>query len=119
MGNITGSDGSMAQEAAFALAFSNSRSPLPYEMHTDRELLSAIRKRAPAASDKECLDALARIRGLCDAVYDVCGAFRDGEFGSGPGSAPAALAALACTRPGFSDQEYREAFAAGLLWTGF
>jgi hypothetical protein len=119
MGNVTGSDKSTAQEATFALAFTSSRSPLPYEMHTDRELLPAIRERAPAASEKECLEALARIRRLCDAVYDVCGAFRDGKFGSGPGSAPAALAALADTRPGFSDQEYREAFAAGLLWTGF
>jgi hypothetical protein len=103
MGIVTGSDGTTAQEAAFALAFTTSRSPLPYEMHTDRELLPAIRKRAPAASEKECFESLARIRWLCDAVYDVCGAFRDGEFGSGPGSAPAALAALARTRPGFSD----------------
>lgn len=111
--------GSGAQAAAFALAFTNTRSPLPYETHTDAELLTIIQERVPAAPVDECIEALARVRLLCKAVYDLCEAFRKGEYGAGPESAPAALAALARTRPGFSDEEYREAFAAGLLWTAF
>lgn len=119
MTNGTSSTTTGAQAAAFALAFTNSRSPLPFETHTDAELLELIQARVPLAPVAECREALARVRRLCDAVYEVCEAFRKGGFGTGPESAPAALAALAQALPGFSDQEYREAFAAGLLWTAF
>ena len=119
MTNGTISTATGAQAAAFALAFTNSRSPLPFETHTDAELVEAIQVRVPSAPVAECREALARVRLLCDAVYKVCEAFRKGAFGTGPESAPAALAALAQSLPGFSDQEYREAFATGLLWTAF
>ena len=119
MTNGTISTATGAQAAAFALAFTNSRSPLPFETHTDAELVEVIRARVPSAPMAECREALARVRHLCDAVYKVCEAFRKGAFGTGPESAPAALAALAQSLPGFSDQEYREAFATGLLWTAF
>jgi hypothetical protein len=107
------------RHAAFGLAFSDSRSPLPYETHTDKELLPGIRELAPAASPEECLEALARIRSLCDTVYEVCEAFRTGKFGAGAVAREGAIKELSRKNSGFSEAEYEAAFAAGLLWTAF
>ena len=113
------STGSEAQHAAFALAFTNSRSPLPFERHTDAELIMIIQKRLPAASDAECREAIKTVRCLCSAVYAVCEEFRSGTCGHGADAARIAIGRLREQQPGFSAEEYREAFAAGLLWTGF
>ncbi len=113
------STGSGAKDAAFALAFSNRRSPLPYELHTNEELLPWIRECAPAASTGECLEALTLIRSLCGVVYDVCEAFRAGRFGPGADAASHATDELSRKQPGFAKKEYQEAFAAGMLWTAF
>jgi hypothetical protein len=110
---------SAAVSRAFELAFENSRSPLPYEAQTDEELLPVLRERVPGASQNECREALALVRGLCDSVYEVCGMFRDGRFGTGPEAVRHAIAALSQRHPGFSAPEYEKAFAAGLLWTAF
>ena len=114
-----GLDGSGAREAAFALAFGNPRSPLPFETCTDAELLSRIRERAAAAQPGEYLKALALVRGLCSAVYEICEAFRDDRFGTGTDAASRAIDELSRKQPGFSKKEYEEAFAAGMLWTAF
>jgi hypothetical protein len=108
-----------ARHAAFGLAFSSSRSPLSYETHTDEDLLPKVRKLAPAATPEECLDALARVRSLCDSVYEVCEAFRAGRFGTGPRARERAVTELSRKNSGFSEAEYETAFAAGLLWTAF
>jgi len=66
---------------------------------------------------------MAMVRSLCDAVYEVCEAFRNGSFGAGTaagkGAASHAIAELSKKQPGFSDAEYEAAFAAGLLWIAF
>lgn len=108
-----------AKRASFELAFGSRRSPLPYERQTDRELLPRVQERAPNASPEEILDALVRVRRLCDNVYEVCDAFRDGRFGEGTPARAAALSELAERIPGFTEAEYKTAFAEGLLWTAF
>lgn len=108
-----------AKRASFELAFGSSRSPLPYERRTDRELLPRIQERAPNASSEEIFDALARVRRLCDNAYEVCDAFRDGGFGEGTSARAAALKELTERTPGFTEAEYKTAFASGLLWTAF
>jgi hypothetical protein len=113
------STGSDARKAAFALAFTNSRSPLPFERRTDGELISMIQKRIPAASDAECREALVRVCHLSGAVCEICEKFRSGGFGAGEDAVQNALDALCDKVPGFSFEEYREAFAAGMLWTAF
>ena len=85
----------------------------------DAELLPVIRERAPVASLDECLDALVMVRSLCDTVYDICEAFREGRFGKGADAARSAIDELSRNQPGFSDSQYEEAFTAGLLWTAF
>ena len=114
-----GSDGSGARSAAFALAFGNPRSLLPYEIYADTELLPRIQKVAPAATEAECLEALALVRSLCDTVYEICFAFRAGRFGEGEGAAGHAIDELSRREPGFSRGEYGEAFSVGMLWTAF
>ncbi len=106
-----------ARKIAFTLAFTNSRSPLQYEMHTDDELVPAIQAHAPSASREECREALESVRSLCDRVYEICDAFRSGRYGSGIPSQAEAIRVLSEQNPGFSEAEYRAAFAAGLLWT--
>lgn len=113
------STGSEARKAAFALAFTNSRSPLPLECRPDGELITMLRERVPAASDAECREAIKTVRCLCSAVYAVCEEFRSGTCGHGADAARIAIGRLREQQPGFSAEEYREAFAAGLLWTGF
>ncbi len=111
--------GSEARQAAFVLAFRNSRSPLLYEDHTDEEIVPLIRERVPTASDDGCRDAIVTVRCLCTVVYEVCEKFRSGGFGAGEDAVQNALDALCDKVPGFSFEEYREAFAAGMLWTAF
>lgn len=113
------STGSEVRKAAFALAFTNSRSPLLYERRTDGELISMIQKRVPAASDAGCREALVRVCHLSGAVCEICEKFRSGGFGAGEDAAQTAIAWLREQQPGFTPEEYREAFAAGLLWTAF
>jgi len=106
-----------ARKIAFALAFNNSRSPLPYETHTDEELLPVIRAHAPSVSREECREVLESVRSLCGSVYRICEAFRSGMYGSGVPAQVEAIRMLSEEICGFSDAEYRAAFAAGLLWT--
>ena len=108
-----------ARCAALGLAISDPRSPLPYDVHSDEELLPVIQERVPAASREECLEALSTVRRLCNAVYDTCTEYRAGRFGTGPAAAARAANHLSRTIPGFSRREYEEIFAAGLLWTAF
>lgn len=108
-----------ARCAALDLAIGDPRSPLAYDNRTDEELLPLIQARVPAASKEECLEALATVRRLCNAVYDVCSEFRSGRFGTGGAAAARATNHLSRASPGFSRREYEEAFAAGLLWTAF
>lgn len=108
-----------ANSAALAIALGAPRSPLPFERCTDEELLPRVREKAQNASPAECLDALARARRLCDDVYEVCEAFRDGKLGEGVSARQAALGEIAGRNPGFTEADYEAAFAAGLLWTAF
>ena len=108
-----------ARCAALTLAISDPRSPLPYETHSDEELLPQIVGRVPGATREEYLEALASVRRLCNAVYDVCSEYRAGQFGAGSPAQARAVNALSRASPGFSRREYEEVFAAGLLWTAF
>jgi hypothetical protein len=108
-----------ARRAAFALAVSSPRSPGPYETSTDEELLPLVMQRVPTASREECLEALATVRGLCNAVYDTCNEYRAGRFGTGAAANARAANHLSKICPGFSRREYEEIFTAGLLWTAF
>jgi hypothetical protein len=110
---------SQVLDTAFALVFRNSRSPDPVEIRDDGALLALIRALVPPASSAECLSAIARVRGLCDAIYDVCESFRAGGFGTGMGASQSVIAELSRSCPGFSACQYEEAFAAGLRWTAF
>ena len=56
---------------AFDIAFKDKRSPLTYEKLTDEQLVVKITSLAPNASTKECLDAIIKVRQLCDDVYEV------------------------------------------------
>jgi len=108
-----------ARCAALGLAISDPRSPLPYDAHSDEELLPVIQARVPAASREECLEALATVRRLCNAVYDICNEYRAGRFGTGTAAIVKAVNHLSHASPGFSHREYEEIISAGLLWTAF
>ena len=108
-----------AQRVAFALVFQGRRSPAILPDHSDNEFIALIQAEVAGASEEECRQAVHRVRGLCDAVYDICERFREGEIGSGPGDTASAIKVLSDQQPGFSETEYAEAFAAGLLWTAF
>lgn len=108
-----------ARRAAFALALSSPRSSGPYESGTDEDLLPLVHQRAPTASREECLEALATVRSLCNAVYDTCNEFRAGKYGTGASATAKAVNHLSRASPGFSRREYEEIFSAGLLWTAY
>ena len=114
-----GGNGPCAQRDLFTRVFQGRRFPALLSDHSDNELIALIRESVPGASDDECREAVIRVRGLCDAVYEVCEQFHDGTFGSGPEAPANAVLALSGKQPGFSGTEYAEAFAAGLLWTAF
>ena len=85
----------------------------------DDALVRLLRGQYPMASPELCRAAVSRARNLSRVAYDVCDAFRDGAFGRGSEAADAAIRALEEKSPGFSAEDYRQAFAAGLLWTAF
>lgn len=85
----------------------------------DDALVQRLCGQFPLAPPQLCRAAVSRARKLSRDAYDVCDAFRDGAFGSGSTAADAALHALEEKSPGFSSENYRQAFTAGLLWTAF
>jgi hypothetical protein len=60
-----------------------------------------------------------RVRRLSVDVYEVCDALRKGAFGSGEEARNTAVRVLAEKNPGFTEEEYRNAFAVGMMWTSF
>lgn len=108
-----------ARCAALGLALSDPRSPLPFDSHSDEDLLPVIQARVPLASREECLEALVTVRRLCNVVYDIGNEYRTGRFGTGTAATAKAVNHLSRASPGFSRREYEEIFAAGLLWTAF
>jgi hypothetical protein len=105
-----------ALSAAFTLVFRKGRSPPSCPVPDDTDLLNRIRDAVPAVSPADCRDALVRVRRLSFDAVEICGAFRQGEFGTGDMSRATALADLEKKNPGFSDPEYQIAFAVGLMW---
>jgi hypothetical protein len=104
---------------AFDLIFRKGRSPPSCPTPDDTDLLNRIRDRVRNESPAMCRDALIRIQRLSHDVCDVCGAFRDGEYGSGNEALEKALVLLEEKCPGLSAEEYRTAFAVGMMWTAF
>ena len=107
------------KQIAFDIAFKEKRSPLPYEKLTNEQLVDKIKKLIPKADSKECLNAITKVRQLCNDVYDICNAYRDGKFGKSPSASKTAISELSKKDPGFSTSEYNTAFTTGLLWTAF
>lgn len=108
-----------ALDAAFTLVFSQGRSPPSCPVPNDTDLLNRIRDKVPNASPAECRDALIRIQRLSHDVYEVCGAFREGTYGTGNEAQAMALSLLEEKCPGLNEKEYRTAFAVGMMWTAF
>lgn len=104
---------------AFDLIFRKGRSPPSCPVTDDTDLLNRIRDKVHNESPDMCRDALIRIQRLSHDVYEVCGAFREGEYGSGEDALAKALALLEKKCPGLSKDEYRTAFAVGMMWTAF
>jgi len=104
---------------AFDLIFRKGRSPPSCLAPDDNDLLNRIRDKVRNESPAMCRDALIRIQRLSHDVYEVSGAFREGEYGSGDKALGKALALLQKKCPGLSDEEYRTAFAVGMMWTAF
>ncbi len=105
--------------AAFDLVFRQGRSPPSCPAPDESDLFNRIRDRAPEATASACREALIRVRRLSLDVYEVCGALREGAFGSGEEARNTAVRVLAETNPGFTEEEYRKAFAVGMMWTSF
>jgi hypothetical protein len=104
---------------AFDLIFRKGRSPPSCPAPDDTDLLNRIRDNVQNESPAMCRDALIRIQRLSHDVYDVCNAFREGEYGSGDEAMEKALTLLQKKCPGLSEDEYRTAFAVGMMWTAF
>ena len=104
---------------AFDLIFRKDRSPPSCPAPDDTDLLNRIRDTVQNESPAMCRDALIRIQRLSHDVYEVCGAFRDGEYGSGDEALKKAISLLQKKCPGLSQDEYRTAFAVGMMWTAF
>jgi len=111
--------GKEVMSIAFDLIFRKGRSPPSCPAPDDTDLLNRIRDRVRNESPALCRDALIRIQRLSHDVYEVCGAFREGEYGSGDEALATALALLEKKCPGLSEEEYRTAFAVGMMWTAF
>lgn len=105
--------------AAFTLVFSQGRSPPSCPAPDDNYLLNRILDKVKNASPTECRDALIRIQRLSHDVYEVCEAFREGEYGTGEAAQAMALSLLEGKCPGLSEKEYRTAFSVGMMWTAF
>jgi hypothetical protein len=112
---INPDEGSATDRVVFGFAFSLQRSPDAFLAMTETELATRVRRIVPGAPGDECRTAALRVRGLVTAALVVCEAFREGRYGTGPGAERDAVAALARAAPGFSEEEYAEAFAAGNL----
>ncbi len=110
---------SAVMSIAFDLIFRKGRSPPSCPAPDDIDLLNRIRDKVQNESPAVCRDALIRIQRLSHDVYEVCGAFRDGEYGSGDEAMVTALDLLRKKCPGLSDEEYQKAFAVGMMWTAF
>jgi hypothetical protein len=108
-----------ALSAAFTLVFSQGRSPPSCPAPDDIDLLNRIRDKVQSASPAECRDALIRVQRLSHDVYEVCGAFREGVYGTGDKAQAIALSLLIEKCPGLNEKEYRTAFAVGMMWTAF
>ena len=104
---------------AFDLIFRKGRSPPSCPAPDNTDLLNRIRDKVQNESPAMCRDALIRIQRLSHDVYEVCGAFRKGELGSGDEALAKALFLLEKKCPSLSDDEYRTAFAVGMMWTAF
>lgn len=104
---------------AFDLIFRKGRSPPSCPAPNDTDLLNRIRDKVQNESPAMCRDALIRIQRLSHDVYDVCNAFRDGEYGGDTDAMEKALAVLRKMCPGLTEDEYRTAFAVGMMWTAF
>jgi hypothetical protein len=115
----TSPPGPEVMSIAFDLIFRKGRSPPSCPTPDDTDLLNRIRDKVQNESPAMCRDALIRIQRLSHDVYDVCNAFRDGEYGSGDEAMVSALALLKKKCPGLSEDEYRTAFAVGMMWTAF
>ena len=116
-GKIPGPDPAVLS-AAFVLVFRQGRSPPSCPTPNDMDLLNRICDAVPAASPVVCREALVRVRRLSFDAAEAGSAFLDGEYGTGDGAKDAAVADLGKKNPGFSEPEYRTAFAVGLMWAG-
>jgi hypothetical protein len=104
---------------AFDLIFRKGRSPPSCPAPDDTDLLNRIRDKVQNESPAMCRDALIRIQRLSYDVYEVCGAIRDGEYGSMDEALETALSQLRKKCPGLSEDEYQTAIAVGMMWTSF
>jgi len=91
----------------------------PENSVVDDGLVQRLCGQFPSAPPILCRDAVNRARKLSRDAYDICDAFRDGAYGSGREAADVAICTLEEKSPGFSTENYRQAFTAGLLWTAF
>lgn len=85
----------------------------------DAMLIQRVCGQVPSAPERTCRDAVVRAKKLSQDAYTVCDAFRVGSYGSGNEAVEAAIRELQEKNPGFSGADYRQAFAAGLMWTAF
>jgi hypothetical protein len=104
--------------AAFVLVFRQGRSPPSCPAPDDTDLLNRIRDAVPSAPPAACREALVRVRRLSFDAAEAGAAYVNGDFGTGEPAKEAAARDLAAKDPGFSDPEYRTAFAVGLMWAG-
>ncbi len=102
---------------AFRIVFGTSRTAPP-ETNED-ELAASIREQVPGGTDEGYRNAAVRIQKLSSDTLRICDAFRDGKYGTGSAAQDAAVKELKMQNPHFSDAEYRQAFAAGMMWTAF
>lgn len=96
-----------------------SQGPLPEKDTDESVLVRRLCGQFGPAPEHACRAAVIRARKLSRDAYDICDAFRGGAYGKGSEAADAAIRALEEKSPGFSADDYWQAFAAGLLWTLF
>lgn len=104
--------------AAFVLVFHKGRSPPSCPTPDDTDLLNRIRDAVPDAPPAACRDALIRVRRLSFDAAEIGSLFCANHYGKGEPAQAAALADLEERNPGFSEPEYRTAFAVGQMWAG-
>jgi hypothetical protein len=104
--------------AAFVFVFRQGRPPPSCPAPNDNDLVNRILDTASDAPPTACRDALVRVHRLSFDVVVVCTAFNAGEYGTGDRANAAALSDLEKKDAGFTEPEYRTAFAAGVVWAG-